>query len=329
MGIAQKDIKLLWGRAANRCAICRIELSHESATNGIGFPIGEQAHIVAEEAAGSRGNSPLTLEDRNSYHNLILLCPNHHTLIDRTAEEYPVERLHIIKSKHELWVQQTLSKEISRNNTDLIDLSDLVVFFELVKPLFIWLYKPIPKETAQSFFQFTQLFWTVRNLATEQMDHRLVRAMDNLIRPLASGKQTLFNDAHYAMSKIYIASSLFIKYFSDKGLESIEPERDDTTYDLTIQLAINCENILRNADRLDDIEIATTKYTLYITNYYENYIKSRGHTSVPEILFNQHLYIIDLFLIERLGVQLTDTHDANRLDRLYQACSGKLFEHAF
>ena len=48
-------------------------------------------------------------EARNSYHNLILLCPNHHTEIDKAANNRPVEKLHIIKSKHELWVSETLS----------------------------------------------------------------------------------------------------------------------------------------------------------------------------------------------------------------------------
>lgn len=109
MGISQKDIKLLWGRAANKCSFpdCKIRLSVDGCNGS--YPVGEQAHIVAEEPTGPRGNSPLSSTERNTYHNLILLCPTHHTIIDRDPIGYPVEKLHIIKSEHELWVEETFS----------------------------------------------------------------------------------------------------------------------------------------------------------------------------------------------------------------------------
>ena len=111
MAILQKDIKLLWGRAASRCAICQKQLCQDKANVSSSFPFGEQAHIVAEKENGARGKSVLTLEERNSYHNLILLCPTHHTIIDRNVEDYPVEKLQYLKSKHELWVQNSLSEQ--------------------------------------------------------------------------------------------------------------------------------------------------------------------------------------------------------------------------
>jgi len=104
----QKDIKLLWGRAANRCAICRIELSQDKQAITASFTLGEQAHIVGEKDDAARGKSQLTDEQRNSYHNIILLCPNHHTEIDKNEADWPVEKLHFVKSSHELWVKETL-----------------------------------------------------------------------------------------------------------------------------------------------------------------------------------------------------------------------------
>ncbi len=104
----QKDIKLLWGRAANRCAICRSELSQDKTSATASFTLGEQAHIVGEKEDAARGKSLLTEEERNSYHNLILLCPNHHTEIDKNEGGWPIEKLHLIKSAHELWVRETL-----------------------------------------------------------------------------------------------------------------------------------------------------------------------------------------------------------------------------
>ena len=73
MAVNQKDIKLLWGRAANRCSICKIELTQDSESVSSSFTLGEQAHIVGEKESAARGISKLSVDDRNSYHNLILL----------------------------------------------------------------------------------------------------------------------------------------------------------------------------------------------------------------------------------------------------------------
>jgi hypothetical protein len=112
MSIKGKDIKILWGRSGNRCAICRTQLTQDAAAVSAAFTLGEQAHIVGEKADAPRGMSPLSADERDSYHNLILLCPNHHTEIDKNESDWPVERLHLAKSKHELWVTETLSETI-------------------------------------------------------------------------------------------------------------------------------------------------------------------------------------------------------------------------
>ena len=107
----EKDIKILWGRSGNRCAICKIELSPESSSDRPNV-IGEMAHIVGRKAEGDkcpRGNSLLAEEDREKYPNLILLCRNHHKIIDDDPETYPIEVLHQIKTEHELWVQDKLA----------------------------------------------------------------------------------------------------------------------------------------------------------------------------------------------------------------------------
>ncbi len=54
-----KDVKLLWGGAANRCAFpdCKIELAPSGSVN----TIGEMAHIIAESPNGPRGESDFPL----------------------------------------------------------------------------------------------------------------------------------------------------------------------------------------------------------------------------------------------------------------------------
>ncbi len=129
-GTSEKDIKLLWGRAASRCAFpdCHIKLTQDTRAASDAFPLGEQAHIVAEKQDGPRGKSLLTEPERNSYFNLILVCPSHHRVIDKDPQGYPIERLHLLKDQHELWVDQTLSEREDLRKTaadltyaDLID----------------------------------------------------------------------------------------------------------------------------------------------------------------------------------------------------------------
>ena len=90
--------------------------------------IGENCHIVAESDDGPRGNSILTQDDRNRYPNLILLCSNHHIVIDNDPDNWPVEKLHQIKSDHELWVETQLTEISPGDDFELKVYMDLVNF---------------------------------------------------------------------------------------------------------------------------------------------------------------------------------------------------------
>ena len=110
MAISLKTRKMLWGRAANRCARknCRIELVIDSTETDDESLIGEECHIVAETLSGPRGRSELTPEERDRYSNLILMCAVHHKQIDDQPNHYTVEYLHQLKAEHEAWVRESL-----------------------------------------------------------------------------------------------------------------------------------------------------------------------------------------------------------------------------
>lgn len=78
--------------------------------------IGEEAHIVARNVSGPRGESPLGIEQRDSYSNLILLCPTHHAVIDDLPNgpiEYSVDLLRNRKEEHEKWIMSLDSFDVS------------------------------------------------------------------------------------------------------------------------------------------------------------------------------------------------------------------------
>lgn len=101
MPISPTDKKRLWGLSRNRCAICGRQLVEPGGANQANIIIGEECHIVAKEVDGPRGDSPLSVQERDSFDNILLLCPSDHTKIDKDVISYTVERLKSIKNQHE------------------------------------------------------------------------------------------------------------------------------------------------------------------------------------------------------------------------------------
>jgi len=62
---------------------------------------GEVCHIKGKNPGSPRHDLGQTQEQRNDFANLILLCPNHHAVIDADTDAYTVERLQKMKSDHE------------------------------------------------------------------------------------------------------------------------------------------------------------------------------------------------------------------------------------
>ncbi|MBN3065148.1 HNH endonuclease [Pectobacterium aquaticum] len=111
MAISQKVKQIVWVRDGGCCAICRERLLIED-KNGLSSQfLGEVAHIVAERHEGPRGDSLLTLQQRNHESNLLLLCCNHHTEIDTSVEKFSVESLLVIQKEHSLWLAKRLKIE--------------------------------------------------------------------------------------------------------------------------------------------------------------------------------------------------------------------------
>lgn len=112
MAIPIAQQRKLLQRSGNMCAFpdCRRLLTSEGSPDDPVVVLGEIAHIVGESPDGPRGKSPLTLKQRNTYQNTILLCNQHHQLIDSDGAlaTYTVERLTAMKEDHEKWVERTL-----------------------------------------------------------------------------------------------------------------------------------------------------------------------------------------------------------------------------
>ena len=103
MSITVKTRKILWARAGNQCAFpgCRQELVEKVQGVASDIVIGEEAHIVPRKRNGPRGCELNYEEEVDSYSNIILLCPNHHKIVDDCPEIYTKQCVIDVKSAHE------------------------------------------------------------------------------------------------------------------------------------------------------------------------------------------------------------------------------------
>lgn len=58
MAIGQKDIKLLWGRSGNRCAICQVELTQDKNSTTSAFTLGNKRILLVKKKVLQEENLP-------------------------------------------------------------------------------------------------------------------------------------------------------------------------------------------------------------------------------------------------------------------------------
>lgn len=113
MSISGHDHKILWTKAGNRCSyrnegiICDEELIISEGEKQT--LVGEECHIVSRKAGTSRYIADFL--NRDSYDNLILMCRNHHKIIDYNQEKYTIDVLQNMKKEHEESIKERLAKK--------------------------------------------------------------------------------------------------------------------------------------------------------------------------------------------------------------------------
>jgi len=102
MAISNRTKRLLWSSSAGYCQNpgCH-NYFFVFFEDGTISSIEELAHVIGHSENGPRGTSDLDTAERDTYENIILLCPNCHTLIDKSHLQFPKEMLYDWKQQHE------------------------------------------------------------------------------------------------------------------------------------------------------------------------------------------------------------------------------------
>src|SRR5262249_27866768 len=96
---SRPTVKRLFALSGNLCAfpLCTSPLV-DPETHSI---LGEICHIRGENPGSARYDPAQSPDDRHSFDNLVLMCGQHHKVIDDNPHQYPIDRLRAIKVKHE------------------------------------------------------------------------------------------------------------------------------------------------------------------------------------------------------------------------------------
>ncbi len=131
--------------------------------------IGEMAHIIAQQPDGPRGQ-PGGGED--SYENLILLCPTHHTEIDKAPEGiFSVEELKRWKWEHENRISRSFLSPVFDSKKEM----GLKIKRLLIQNHRIWKNSgPESQEAASNPLSSHVEIWNLRKLDTIVPNNRKV-----------------------------------------------------------------------------------------------------------------------------------------------------------
>jgi hypothetical protein len=178
----------LWGKAAGRCQYdgCNMPLWLDLITKHE-FNTAYIAHIIADKPDGPRGDPVLSEKLKADLSNLMLLCDQHHRLIDNEdIAGHPIERLRAMKEAHERRIEIVSGIETNRQSHVLLyganvgELSSPVSYQMAARAMFPDWY---PAETTplslgminSSFQDVTPDFWAIESAHLRCMIDQLVR----------------------------------------------------------------------------------------------------------------------------------------------------------
>ena len=181
---SQRTQRILDIQSLNQCAFpgCTNPLVEPGTRQSSPAVIGHICHIYALSPNGPRGQGGLTEEELNSIDNLILLCRNHHAVVDLQPETYTAELLKQWKVEHEsnlnsqypagLDIIREIVDEKIKNETDILRKSRFFGEFKSARSSLKLARKLVEGELSvgTDAVRNHALAWCVRILSTQKLD---------------------------------------------------------------------------------------------------------------------------------------------------------------
>lgn len=122
--------RILYSQSAGICSLpdCNMPVVFDKETGKGHFS--NLAHIEAYSEKGPRFNPKLSIEERNSEENIIIVCANCHKKIDTDTETYTVEKLKKIKQDHINRIKLLKENMVNFDFDDLLYASKSILDYE-------------------------------------------------------------------------------------------------------------------------------------------------------------------------------------------------------
>lgn len=228
MAISLKAHKMLWGWSGNRCALptCRRLLVEDETYTDDASIVGDEAHIVAREADGTRGVSLLTPDERDKFDNLLLMCKLHHKQIDDQPNTFTVDVLQQMKQEHIDWVNKNLNPDIDKQKDEEVYATYIDKWIELAD---------ITNQQAWTSFIFGS---GQPRMSAKQFDN--LRELNEYILSRVWPKR--YDKIEFAFNNLRVVLNDFIKVFSEYKEDM--GDKNDLWY--------NTEKFYKRLQRWDD-----------------------------------------------------------------------------
>lgn len=134
MSLSPRERKVLWALSGNMCAFpgCELELVQQLDDQPAKTVLGMEAHIAPRSPVGPRGDGTSGAELAANY---LLLCPNHHRVVDERPDIYTLAALAAMKADHEGRVRARMAE---RSTASLAEAALLRAMCGRYRPVNAW-----------------------------------------------------------------------------------------------------------------------------------------------------------------------------------------------
>jgi SMODS-associated and fused to various effectors sensor domain len=292
---------ILWGKSAGRCQFrgCNKPLFRDVLTQSE-FNQAYIAHIVADVPGGPRGDLIKSDLLKDDISNLMLMCDEHHRLIDKAdVAGYPVELLMEMKKEHEGRVNKVSSINSNMHSHIITYKANVgshtpVITYESVREFLLPTHYPaLPAAIDLSLSNSPQRdrdesFWKteLENIETQFRDQLRPKFRKSEIKhlsvfafapmPLLIKLGTLINDIQYAEIHQPIRSPKTWNLSDDIQPNIYLVNEPLKTYPI-VALNISLSATINNDRIMNVLGSDTSIYTLTITYPFNDFLKSKKH----------------------------------------------------
>lgn len=315
--IPNKVSNLLWAKSAGRCQYegCN-KVLYEDILTKHSYNSAYIAHIVADSEKGPRGDKELSNKLSRDIDNLMLLCDEHHRLVDKIdVEGHTVERLLSMKKKHEDRIELLTSIDTNKQTNIVIYKANIanhnaLIDFQRAAEAIIPTWYPSDKHpinlslTNSSFEDNEEFYWKLecKNLETlfkEKIKYKMEQnnqhysvfaiAPQPLLMKLGSLISDIYNAEVYQLHR-EPSTWRWLEFDEEFTYNISNNKKKSDKVAINISLSANIDNSRIEKVLGNDISI----WTLTIDNPNNDFLKSKWQLSQFRVVFRKLLNEIKL-----------------------------------